>query len=169
MSCEQWKLIKGNYDYYISSLGRVFSLKTLENLKLNINKKTGYQFITLRRNGKKRYHDIHRLVALAFLTNPKKKKCVDHINNIKSDNMLSNLRFATPLENGKNRRPNKNSKTQTKGVYFHKASQKYQPYIQSNGVYRYLGSHKTFAEALSVRVKMANELFGEYVNACEKL
>ena len=171
MSCEaeQWKQINGYYDYYISSLGRVFSLKTYEILKLNINKKTGYQFITLRRNRKKRYHEIHRLVALAFLDNPEKKRCVDHINNIKTDNRLENLRFVTHAENGGNRLPNKNSKTQSKGVYFNKSSQKYQAYIRVKGVYMYLGLYKTFEEALRKRMRVANKLFGEYTNACERL
>ena len=166
---EQWKLINGYFDYYISSLGRVFSLKTYEFLKLNINKQTGYQFITLRRNRKKRYHEIHRLVALAFLTNPEQKRCVDHINNIKTDNRVENLRFATHFENGGNRKPNKNSLTQTKGVYFKKSSQKYHAYIRVGGVQMHLGVFKTFEEAKRERTRVANKLFGDYTNACEKL
>lgn len=45
---------------------------------------------------------IHRLIAEAFIPNPENKPCIDHINTIRHDNRIENLRWATYKENGNN-------------------------------------------------------------------
>lgn len=42
---------------------------------------------------------IHRLLAQAFIPNPNNYPYVDHINSIKHDNRLENLRWCTPIQN----------------------------------------------------------------------
>ncbi len=55
----------------------------------------GYQTVTLLvEKNKKRKYLVSRLVAKAFISNPSGYSTVDHINNIKSDNYVGNLRWA---------------------------------------------------------------------------
>ena len=61
--------------------------------------KGGYMRIELSKNGKPKQLFVHRLLANAFIPNPENKKCVDHINGIRDDNRLENLRWVTHKEN----------------------------------------------------------------------
>ena len=45
---------------------------------------------------------IHRVVAMAFIPNPLNKPCIDHINTIRNDNRVENLRWCTFSENNLN-------------------------------------------------------------------
>lgn len=47
---------------------------------------------------KKTYH-VHKLVAETFLVKVDGKNYIDHINGIKTDNRIDNLRWCTPKEN----------------------------------------------------------------------
>ncbi len=58
----------------------------------------GYRVVSLRCNGKDIRPFIHRLVAMAFIPNPENKPTVNHINEIKSDNDVANLEWATMKE-----------------------------------------------------------------------
>ena len=113
---EVWVDIKG-YEglYQISNLGRVRSLdrkvKRKNNsthiLKGKINKNTkskkGYLFTRLRdTDGNIKTMFIHRLVAIAFIPNPDNLPEVDHINTIRDDNRVENLRWVSKKENMNN-------------------------------------------------------------------
>lgn len=50
-------------------------------------------------NGRVKSATIHRLVAKAFIPNPENKPEVDHINTIRTDNRIDNLRWVTRQEN----------------------------------------------------------------------
>lgn len=45
---------------------------------------------------------VHRIVAEAFIHNTKDKPCIDHINTVKTDNRVENLRWCTCEENNNN-------------------------------------------------------------------
>lgn len=64
--------------------------------------KTGYRRVNLM--GK--VYLVHRLVAETFIPNPENKPFIDHINQIRDDNTIENLRWATVAENGYNRKDN---------------------------------------------------------------
>ena len=165
---EEWRMIPGYYDYFVSSNGRVFSLKRFIFLRGSPDAK-GYLVVTLRRNNLKYVRKIHRLVALTFLKNPELRRTVDHINNRKNDNRLENLRFATAKENGGNRKENKNSTSGIKGVSFNKKFNKYQAYITVDRVMFHLGWFTSLEDATKARKEKANLVFGVFTNACERM
>ncbi len=121
MNTEIWKDVVGYKNLYqVSNLGRVKSIprngtiKTDRYLKPRDNGK-GYMQVSLR-NGNVKTKYVHIIVAEAFLdyTANKGVVCVDHINSIKDDNKLDNLRVITPRENVS--RYNR-SNTNVTGVY----------------------------------------------------
>ena len=95
---EQWKEIENYEDYVISDRGRVFSYYTKKFLKSGKDGH-GYLLVGLWKNGICKSHRIHRLVALAFIPNPKNKKTVNHIDGVKINNFGSNLEWNTQKEN----------------------------------------------------------------------
>lgn len=88
---EEWKDIDGyNGLYQISNLGRVKSLLSNTILKPN-HDSYGYVRVNLYKDKKSKIHKIHRLVAKAFLPDYSDELEVNHKNEIKDDNGLSNL------------------------------------------------------------------------------
>lgn len=105
MKKEIWKDIQ-NYEglYQVSNLGRVKSLPRPNKRKNEIImtphlQNTGYYYITLHKPKKEKKVTIHRLVAKAFISNPKNKPYVNHKNGIKTDNRIENLEWVTNKEN----------------------------------------------------------------------
>ena len=103
MEGEVWKDIEG-YEglYQISNKGRVKSLNYNRTKKAKILKqstdKKGYLHVVLK--GLKPWKSalVHRLVATAFIPNINNKPTVDHLNTIKIDNDVKNLKWATYKE-----------------------------------------------------------------------
>lgn len=94
MNKEIWKSIKGYEGLYeVSSFGNVRN-KKCKILKPRKNK-NGYYQVCLSKNNKHKNHYIHKLVALLFLKNDKKMPCVNHKNENKLDNNISNLEWCT--------------------------------------------------------------------------
>jgi hypothetical protein len=163
---EVWKAIDGYPNYHVSNMGNV------KNIKGNILKPIidvyGYEIVCLYAGKTKKQCKIHRLVAIAFISNPYNKLCVDHKNNNKKHNKVSNLRWVTNQQNDFNRQLSSNNKSGCKGVYFSKKDKIWCAQIMINGKSIHLGSYKTLEEAKVARQIKATELFGEYTNSCEK-
>jgi len=96
MENEIWKSIKGYENlYWISSFGNVRSVRKY--LKHEVRR--GYHRVDLCKNGKTKKWFVHRLVAFAFIPNPKLKPFINHIDGNKSNNKIPNLEWVTNLEN----------------------------------------------------------------------
>ena len=89
---------------------------------------------------------------------------IDHINGIRNDNRLDNLREATKLENSYNTKAHKDSSTGVKGVFFNKANNNYRAQIRYKGQKLSLGSFKTVEEASEAYNTKAMEIHGEFYN-----
>ena len=110
---EIWKDIKGFEGLYqVSNMGRVKSLERVtirkDGKKLPVEERilkpeterTGYLRVQLYdSSGKTKRIKVHRLVCEAFHENPKKKPCVNHIDENKANNAASNLEWCTVAEN----------------------------------------------------------------------
>lgn len=96
-----WKEISG-YDglYEVSDTGLVRSLKFGKTRILKPRKhRDGYLFVRLCKDGKVRQMLVHRLVALAFIPNPQNLDTVNHKNEDKHNNNISNLEWMTLTDN----------------------------------------------------------------------
>lgn len=88
--------------------------------------------------------------------------CIDHINGVKDDNRLCNLREATPLQNCGNRRvPSRNNTSGFLGAFYDKQRCKWTAKIRVNGKLKALGRFKTPEEAHQ-RYLEAKRQFHEY-------
>ena len=93
--------------YEICETGDVRNIKTGRVLKQWINS-NGYWCVEIRVNKQKRKYLTHRLLGEFFLTKRNVDDIeIDHINRVRTDNTLSNLRWVTNKENLANRSFNK--------------------------------------------------------------
>lgn len=102
---EIWKDIKRfEGKYQVSNLGRVksFARKTPKILKPRIDK-DGYHEYGLYCTFVKKtlYRRGHRLVAEAFIPNPKNLPVINHLNLVKNDNRVDNLEWCTVCHNNR--------------------------------------------------------------------
>jgi hypothetical protein len=94
-----WKSVGGFSKYRVCKHGTVQNCKTQRVLNGTIDK-DGYKRFFLRTgDGKPRLMSGHRLVTLAFLSNPNNKEQVDHLDRNKTNNCVYNLRWTTHSEN----------------------------------------------------------------------
>lgn len=100
---EIWKDIPG-YEglYQVSDYGRVRSLnynKTGLVKELSMEITAGYYRVVLYKNGKRKKVFVHRLVVITFIGPIPRGMVVNHINENRSDNRVSNLEIVTYKQN----------------------------------------------------------------------
>lgn len=107
----------------------------------------GYIYINIKG---KQYgaHRIALLLAYGFYSDDLQ---VDHINHVRNDNRLVNLRFVTRSENQRNQSRHRKNTTGVTGVYYHKTKRKYVAQIVVEGAKIYLGAFVSLEEATEVR------------------
>ena len=116
----------------------------------------GYQAIMLEGSTYK----AHRL---AFLLCHGWLPCgIDHINGVRDDNRIINLRECTPKQNGANRGVNKNNTSGYKGVTFDNGHKRWRARLGTGGVEYYLGLYDCKIEAAKAYNVKALEMFGEF-------
>jgi len=89
---------------------------------------------------------------------------IDHINRVRDDNRIENLRNVTSLQNKANRSKGLETASQYKGVAWDKRPDKWKSQIQINGKNRHLGYFITEEDAARAYDRAALEHFGIYAN-----
>lgn len=85
-------------NYIVNRDGSIFSLKSRKKLKPQDNG-NGYKKVSFRKNGKTLQKYVHRVVMECFSYSDIPGLEVDHIDRIKSNNNVDNLRWVTPSQN----------------------------------------------------------------------
>lgn len=109
MLLEIWRNIENHKGYQVSNLGRVRSIDRVVQRKDGVvttyrgkvltpgTSNSGYKYVAL--GSTSRSFFVHRLVAEAFCGQTDGRCQVDHIDEDKTNNCASNLRWVTPREN----------------------------------------------------------------------
>ena len=89
--------------YSVTSDGRVWSHPKGQNNKhgkwLSLDNSGRYPVVGLMKDGEKKRHLVHRLVAQAYVSNPDSLPQVNHINGNRTDNRADNLEWVTASDN----------------------------------------------------------------------
>jgi hypothetical protein len=86
---------------------------------------------------------------------------IDHINQIRNDNRIDNLRLVTCAQNHQNRRRYTRSTSGFLGVTWHKRDKRWQAHIEINGAAKHLGLFVCLAKALRA-CKQAEQVYHPY-------
>lgn len=121
--------------------------------------KSGY--VAVRINKRARY--AHRLIFAMFHGFMPKK--IDHIDGNKANNKISNLREATVSQNGFNRKISVNNTSGVKGVFFNKASNKWQVRLYVESKAKYFGEYFDLTVAKFIADIMRKKYHGEFARS----
>lgn len=101
---EVWRPISEYPNYEVSNFGRVRSINHIDKLnrvregkilKPCFDSNGNYLHVNLRKDGKQKSTNVHRLVAITFIPNPNNYTDINHIDRDKTNNCVSNLEWCT--------------------------------------------------------------------------
>lgn len=150
--------IKNLFDYSDGKLywRKRMSSKAPQNAEAGFIQGNGYRGVGIRG----RVYAAHRLVYLYH--HGCLPAAIDHIDGDILNNRVENLRPATALQNGANRKRGVNNSSGVKNVSWCKTAQKWTVMIQKNKVQHYFGRYKNLAEAADVARQARLKLLGEF-------
>ena len=113
-------------------------------------------YVASRINGKTTR--LHR-----FILNPPKRVVVDHINRIKTDCRLENMKICSQMENMHNQNIRQNNSSGETGVYWYKRDKKWYASISINSKLKFLGSFNNIEDAIYARKIAENNYYGRVI------
>ena len=151
------EILKENFKYDPEN-GELFWVKQSKfknrDLTKAISCKDRYGYISVCTNlsGKAKNYRVHRLIWVYVYGQVDNE--IDHINGLKHDNRLCNLREVTHQQNMMNK--------SSKGIYLSKNRKKWIASINCNGQRKYIGVFPTLEEASKAYKNAAKENFKEF-------
>lgn len=110
----------------------------------------------------KQAYKLHRVIWTMVNGSIPDDMVIDHINGIKDDNRLANLRIATLSENGHNCVKKYSSSGEFKGITYHTKKKRWEAEISVDNERFFLGGFKTAIEASEAYERASVEAFGEF-------
>lgn len=110
---------------------------------------TGRGYLRVCVNG--RLTQVHRIIWQMVHGEIPEGLKIDHINGIRSDNRLENLRLVSNQENNKNKRMYRNNSSGVTGITWNKKERKWVATIVINCKLKHLGYFTDFDKAVEVR------------------
>ena len=104
-------------------------------------------------------YPAHRLVWVWVYGSIPDDMMIDHINRIRADNRLSNLRLVTHAQNQQNKNVNIRNKVGYTGVFWYASKQVWTANITVNNVHIHLGTFKTLEQAVKMRKIAESEYY----------
>lgn len=91
---EVWRDIPGYERHYqASASGKIRSVKREPHILKTVYQPNGYERVSLWLGGEKKNKMVHRLVAAAFIANPENYTDINHMDEDKANNDVSNLEW----------------------------------------------------------------------------
>jgi len=87
---------------------------------------------------------------------------LDHVNRVRADNRIANLREATKSQNAINSATRRDSSTRIAGVCWSADKKKWRAYITKGQKQRHVGYFDAIEDATSARASAVKEHFGEF-------
>ncbi len=142
---------------YISNCGRIVRESSngrgLNPYIVSLTSDKGYKRIRI--NGKTLR--VHRLVGELFIPNPDNKSTIDHIDRIRDNNIVSNLRWATSSEQNINRKYKEHKKYRKDNILselcIRKKNNSYELRISRKNI-KHDKTYKTLQEAIDKRKEL---------------
>ena len=110
----------------------------------------------------KTLYKAHRLAYYMYHGIDPSNNDIDHEDRNGLNNKINNLRPATRLENGRNRKFQKNNTSGITGVCWHKNRKKWMATIKIYGKQKYLGSYINKEDAAQARKEAEKKYFGKF-------
>lgn len=150
-------------DIFIYSDGNIYRKKDVTcgngRVQIKAGSKAGYKmktgYLSVSSNLKSQL--VHRIIWEMHHGKIPDGMQIDHINHIRDDNRIENLRLVSNQENHKNISMQSNNTSGITGVYWHKAAKKWMASIKIDGKMRYLGLFSDINSAAKARLSAEKE------------
>lgn len=160
MNLKEIKNYEGLYSFDLNT-NQVFSHIRKKYLKPIVNEYGYYRIVFTK--PKRKFFTYHRIIYEAYYGTIPEKMQIDHIDNDKSNNHISNLRLCSNSENSFNKKIRLNNTTGYKNIQLTK-NNTYKVKISKNNKTVYSKRFKTLEEAIENRDIQLVLIHGEFHN-----